>query len=256
VIYSYIKETDDRTDLDAVTLPTPLVFTDSHAHRYVGSWRWMASSRLSNELRIGGNLAPVDFKSDVDFSSGVLLNVPGISGLTSPLVTFQPQGRNTRTYQYSDTANLMMGNHAFQFGGSIEQVRINAYNFAARFPSVTFGLSSAAPAGIQLTAAQLPGIATADLTSANNLVAMLSGAITSLAQTFQVQSATSGYVGGIPNNRNWSTDNYTVFIQDNWRWKPKNVTVRAGLKWEYLAGKTTTRRSCQGAQRPDGGRRR
>ena len=234
VIYSYIKETDDRTDLDAVTLPTPLVFTDSHAHRYVGSWRWMASSRLSNELRIGGNLAPVDFKSDVDFSSGVLLNVPGISGLNSPLVTFQPQGRNTRTYQYSDTANLMMGNHAFQFGGSIEQVRINAYNFAARFPTVTFGLSSSAPAGIQLTAAQLPGIATADLTSANNLVAMLSGAITSLSQTFQVQSATSGYVGGIPNNRNWAMDNYSVFIQDNWRWKP-NVTVRAGLKWEYFS---------------------
>ena len=31
------------------------------------------------KLRIGGNLAPVDFKSDVDFSSGVILNVPGIA---------------------------------------------------------------------------------------------------------------------------------------------------------------------------------
>ena len=36
VVYSYIKETDDRTDLDTVTPTRPLVFTDAHAHRYVG----------------------------------------------------------------------------------------------------------------------------------------------------------------------------------------------------------------------------
>jgi hypothetical protein len=232
--YSYIRETDDRTDIDAVSLPTPLAFTDAHAHRYWGSWRWTASSRLQNELRVGGNLAPVDFKTDVDFSSGVLLNVPGISSLDSPLVNFQPQGRNTRTYQYSDTANLMLGNHALQFGGSLEQIRVNAYNFAARYPTVTFGLSSAAPAGLALTAAQLPGIAATDLTSANNLLAMLSGSISQLAQTFQVESQTSGFVGGIPNDRNWSLDNYAMFIQDNWRWKP-NVTIRAGVKWEYFS---------------------
>jgi hypothetical protein len=128
----------------------------------------------------------------------------------------------------------MLGNHALQFGGSMEQIRVNAYNFAARYPTVTFGFSSAAPAGIALTSAQLPGIAGADLTSANNLLAMLSGTITQLAQTFQVESQTSGFVGGIPNDRNWSLDNYTLFVQDNWRWKP-NVTIRAGLKWEYFS---------------------
>ena len=189
---------------------------------------------MQNEVRIGGNLAPVDFKSDVDFSSGVILNVPGIASLDSPLVTFQPQGRNTRTYQYSDTANLMLGDHALQFGGSLEQIRVNAYNFASRFPSTTFGFSSAAPSSLALTAAQLPGIAAADLTSANNLLAMLSGTISQLSQTFQVESQTSGFVGGIPNNRNWSLDNYTMFIQDNWRWKP-NVAIRAGVKWDYFS---------------------
>jgi carboxypeptidase family protein len=234
MIYSYIRETDDRTDIDTVSLPTPLVFTEAHSHRYVGAWRWTASSRLQNELRIGGNLSPVDFKSDVDFSSGVILNVPGIASLGSPLVTFQPQGRNTRTYQYSDNANLSWGNHALQFGGSLEQIRVNAYNFASRFPSVTFGFSSAAPSGLALTAAQLPGIAAADLTSANNLLAMLSGSISQLSQTFQVESQTSGFVGGIPNNRNWSLDNYTLYMQDNWRWKP-NVSIRAGVKWDYFS---------------------
>jgi hypothetical protein len=234
VIYSYIRETDDRTDLDGVTPEAPLVFTDAHTHRYVGSWRWTISSRFQNELRGGGNLSPVDFKSDVDFGSGILLNVPGIAGLTSPLVNFQPQGRNTRTYQYSDTANLMLGNHALQFGGSAEQIRINAYNFAARFPTVTFGISSGAPTGFALTNEQLPGISTADLTTANNLRALLSGSISQLAQTFQVENQSSGFVGGIPNDRNWSLDNYAVFIQDNWRVKP-NLTIRGGVKWEYFS---------------------
>ena len=234
VIYSYIRETDDRTDLDAVTPTSPLVFTDAHTHRYVATWRWTIASNFQNELRGGGNLSPVDFKSDVDFSSGVLLNVPGIGGINSPLVNFQPQGRNTRTYQYSDTANLVLGNHALQFGGSLEQIRINAYNFANRFPTVTFGISSGAPATLALTAAQLPGISTNDLTSANNLLALLSGSISQLAQTFQVESQTSGFVGGIPNNRNWSLDNYALFIQDNWRLKP-NLTLRGGVKWEYFS---------------------
>jgi hypothetical protein len=234
IIYSYIRETDDRTDLDGVTPAAPLVFTDAHTHRYVASWRWSISSRFQNEFRGGGNLSPVDFKSDVDFSSGVLLNVPGIAGLTSPLVNFQPQGRNTRTYQYSDTANLMIGNHALQFGGSAEQIRINPYNFAARFPTVTFGISSGAPANFALTAQQLPGISSGDLTTANNLLSMLSGTISQLTQTFQVENQTSGFVGGIPNNRNWSLDNYAMFVQDNWRVKP-NLTLRGGVKWEYFS---------------------
>jgi hypothetical protein len=234
IIYSYIRETDDRTDLDAVTPTSPLVFTDAHTHRYGGTWRWTISNRFQNELRGGGNLSPVDFKSDVDFSSGILLNVPAFGSINSPLVNFQPQGRNTRTYQYSDTANLMLGNHALQFGGSAEQIRINAYNFAARFPTVTFGIGSGAPAGFALTAAQLPGISTNDLTAANNLLSLLSGTISQLTQTFQVESQTSGFVGGIPNNRNWSLDNYALFIQDNWRVKP-NLTLRGGVKWEYFS---------------------
>jgi hypothetical protein len=240
-VYSYIRETDDRTDLDLQSPGRPLTFTESYAHRFVGAWRWTASSRLQNELRGGGNLAPVDFKSNFDFSSGIVFNTPAIAGLSTSVPSdtgtgtpFQPQGRNTRTYQISDTASLMLGDHALQFGGMLQRIKVNSYNFAARFRAATFGFSAAAPASVQLTQAQLPGITTADLATANNLVAFLSGTITSLSQTFQVESQDSGFVGGIPNDRNWSLDNSSVFIQDNWRWKP-NLTIRAGLKWEYFS---------------------
>ena len=61
---------------------------------------------MQNELRIGANLAPVGFFNDQQFSD-TLFNMPSIGGaLTSPVVTFQNQGRDTRTRQYVDTASL------------------------------------------------------------------------------------------------------------------------------------------------------
>ena len=52
------RETDDRTDLDLVTLPRRWCSPSPPCSAFVGSWRWVPSSRLQNELRIGGNLAP------------------------------------------------------------------------------------------------------------------------------------------------------------------------------------------------------
>ena len=66
------------------------------------------------------------------------------------------------------------------------------------------------------------------------MASWLSGTITSVAQTFQVENKTSGYVPGIPSNEFYTLDNIALFLQDNWRWKP-NFTVRGGLKWEYYS---------------------
>ena len=63
---------------------------------------------------------------------------------------------------------------------------------------------------------------------------MLSGTITSLTRTFQVKDQTSGYVPGIPSDRNYTLDNVAAYFQDNWRVKP-NLTLRLGLKWEYYS---------------------
>src|SRR5262249_30931933 len=158
------RETDDRPDLDAIHL-RPLVFTDSTVKLIVGAWRWTATPRLQNELRIGANLAPVAFNSTEDFG-GVIFNVPFITNRTA---TFQPQGRDTRTRQYIDNASYTIGNHSFQFGGSLQQIRVRPYNFAGRFPTVSFGFSPSAPPSLQLTAARFGGdISAADLSSANS----------------------------------------------------------------------------------------
>jgi len=232
VIGSIMRETDDRTDLDTITLPRPKTYTWSNTKRFVAAWRWLASPRLQNEVRGGFNLAPVTFENDEEFPDTIYN--PALN-LNNRVVTFQPQGRYTNTYQLNDNANFSWGDHAMQFGGSWQRVRINPYNYAGQFPTVTFGFSSVAPGSVQLNSGHFPGgIAAADVTNANALLSMLSGTISSLARTFQVKDQTSGYVPGIPSDRNYTLDNVAAYFQDNWRVKP-NLTLRLGLKWEYYS---------------------
>ena len=235
--FTRLTDVDDRTDLDTIH-ERPLVFTDATTKFFVGAWRWTATSRLQNEFRVGANLAPLDFVSTETFGPQLFNQTApanSLSGLTDPIATFQPQGRDTRTFQYIDSATLVAGNHTFQFGGSLQNIKVNPYNFAGRFPTVTLNFSGAAPASAQLTAAQFPGgISAADLAAANQHLAFLSGTVSQVSQTFQVESATSGFVPGIPNDRNYTLNNWNVYFQDNWRLK-SNFTLRAGLKWEYFS---------------------
>lgn len=227
--YAWFHERDDRGDIDAIH-DRPVVFTDSTVQRYVGAWRW-SRSRLTNEVRAGGNLAPADFISTEAYGSAIM----SLPLITDRVVAFQPQGRDTNTFQYSDVGSWLLDDHELQFGGHLQQMRVSPYNFAGRLPEVVFGFSAAAPPEVQLSASQFPGgISAADLSSANDWVAFLSGTIGAAGQTFQVQDRSSGFVEGIAGRRHYSLDNAALFLQDNWRWKP-NLTVRAGVKWEYYS---------------------
>ncbi|MCX6550251.1 MAG: hypothetical protein NTY02_04440, partial [Acidobacteria bacterium] len=144
--------------------------------------------------------------------------------------------RYTNTYQFNDSGSFIWGSHEFSFGGSLQAIRINPYNYAGQYPTVSTGFSAGvAPANLQLTSAMFPGgVSAADLSTANAQLAFQAGIITSIAQTFQVQSQTSGFVAGIPDSKNYAFDNWASYIQDSWRLKP-NFTIRAGLKWEYYS---------------------
>lgn len=235
--FQWFKETDDRTDLDAINA-RPLVFTESTVKFMSGAWRW-STAKFQNELRMGANLAPVAFNSAADVGGAIL----GVPFLTSRQVTFLPQGRDTRTRQFIDNASLILGDHSMQFGGSLQQIRVRPYNFAGQFPSLAFGFSPTAPTSIQLNANLFPQdpnnptgqrIQPTDLAGANSWVSFLNGVISSVTQTFQVRNQTSGFVPGIPNERNLSLNNLAFYFQDNWRLR-SNLTVRYGMKWEYFS---------------------
>jgi len=247
--FSRLTDVDDRPDLDAIHL-RPQIFTEATTKQLVGAWRWTVTLRLQNELRMGANLAPVAFNSSVAYP-GLLFNtgtVPGtpaegaatavLSGLAvhSPIVPFQPQGRDTRTRQYMDNASWIAGNHSFQFGGGLQQILVNPFNFRGRFPVIDTGFSAAAPPSIALTAANFPNssISAADLNAANVLRAFLSGTISRVTQVFQVKSQSSGFVAGVPNNRNYTLNDYSFYFQDSWRLR-SNLVLKLGLKWEYFS---------------------
>ena len=216
-VYSYFKETDDRTDLDFVSPDRPLVYTNSETKRYALAWRWAATSNFQNELRGGANLAPVQFLSDWDYSAGILYHtalsiINPIAGNTAETggVGFLNQGRYTDTYQLNDNASLLLGRHELQMGGSWQRNKVNPYNFRGQFPRVAFGFSPSAPAGVGLTTAQFPGgISAAELANANALASWLGGIATSVTQIYQVKDKTSGFVAGIPANENYTLDNIT-----------------------------------------------
>jgi hypothetical protein len=159
---------------------------------------------------------------------------------------FMPQGRYTNTYQFSENANLMWGNHQIQAGGSWQRNRVNPHNFAGRYPTVTLGFSATAPAGVQLTSAMFPGgISAADLSSANAMAAMLGGIVSSVARTFQVENATSGYVPGF---RRTSTTRSTTSPCNCRTIGGGSPTSRARGRQVGIAArcaKTTTSASCR-----------
>jgi hypothetical protein len=241
VVGAYFKETDDRPDLDFISGPgeRPLAFTSSPVKRFAAAWRWQPSAKVQNELRGGFNIAPVRFEV-VEGANPTVARFAGQTAtlpltLQDPEINFFPQGRNTNTYQLNDNASFTWKNHAFQAGASWQRIHVNPYNYEATIPTITWGFSAAAPASAQLTSAMFPGgISAADLSSANTMLAMLTGTMQGASRTFQVENQTSGYVAGIPNNRNYTLDNIASYVQDSWRVKP-NLTIRAGLKWEYYS---------------------
>lgn len=245
--YTYSRTSDfiDRGDLDPVNM-VPVITNDEAISLHSGAWRWTLSPTLLNEFRFGADLAPALFNSSYRNPAGLLFSTgnPMVEtrtatllglGLQTPLVTFQPQGRDTRTRQMYDNLTWVTGNHSFGFGGSMQQVRVRPFNARGQFTILTTGFSAAAPSSIQLSAANFPGgsISATDLGNANALRAFLGGVISSVSQTFQVLDQNSGFLPGLPNIRNYRLDDWNVYAKDSWRLR-SNLTISYGLKWEYF----------------------
>jgi hypothetical protein len=238
-IVTYFNELDDRPDLDFFTPANqrPFTYTSAPTKRIVGAWRWVVTPRLQNEVRGGMNLAPVRFESSYQYGAYRYAGQTGTLPLTlqDPEVNFLPQGRYTNTYQFNDSASFTRGNHAMQFGGSLQRIHVNPYNYEATIPTISWGFSSAAPANTTLKSTMFPGgISSGDLANAQTMLALVTGTIQGATRTFQVQDATSGYVDTAYSNRNFTLNNIAIYAQDSWRWK-SNLTLRYGLKWEYYS---------------------
>ena len=233
--WSWNRDVTDRPDIDTSYDTVPLV-SNNNSEKFLSlAWRWSPTGTITNEARFGFNLAPAFFFTGQKFGSFVLDD--STLPFTDPNPNFLPQGRNTRTWTGLDNASFTKGNHTIKFGGSVSRITIFNQNEFGFYPTYALGFSSANGSGFQQSDMPSSGSAyqagTADYSNAAALLTSVAGILSSVTQTFNATSQTSGYQVAAE-NRNYRENQFAIYAGDSWRVNPR-LTVTYGLRWDYYA---------------------
>ncbi|MFN0124456.1 MAG: carboxypeptidase regulatory-like domain-containing protein, partial [Blastocatellia bacterium] len=230
VIYDYNKENNLRPDVDGTqgfnTRPSTIQSSDNKL--LVLAYRWSAGARFSNEIRGGTFRSIVPFDNTDPKPANYI--VPTV--ISNPVVTFQDQGRFTRYYNIQDNADLTLGNHGLRFGGQLQYQEVDAYNDAGIVGTYSLGTNVNTPT---LVAGQFPGgIPVTQLNTANSLLALVGGIVSSGSQNFNVVNKTAGFQP-IQRFQDFRYGNHSLYVQDQWRARP-SLTLNLGLRYEVYTG--------------------
>lgn len=199
------------------------------------AWNWAPTQSITNELRAGYyHQRSLFIGEEIAYEGNTRLTFP--LNLTNPVQNSLTSGRNGRIHEIIDNASWVHGDHLFRFGGNYRRTHLEPFSFAGVIPQYTIGFGTNNPNPLSATnLAQFPGrISTTEFNNASNLLAFLSGAVSQGTQTFNVTSATSGFVEGAEQRRNLIFDLYAAYASDTWRIRP-NLTLNLGLRYEYIS---------------------
>jgi len=232
VVYNIARQTLDRPDFgDTNGFVGPQATQNAPVDFYVGAWRFSPKSSLTNEVRVGYVKAYPSFPETQPRQPFLLTTgVAALAGLiTSPESSYLFQGRNTHTYTAQDNAEYTRGNHSLRFGTVLNFFTVLRLNAGGAIPQYNLAVGTTTP---QLTTGSFAGgISSANLTTANQLYALLGGIIPSGQETFNVASANSGFVPGIGLRQSYAYEDYSGYVSDQWRVRP-HLTLNLGLRYE------------------------
>jgi hypothetical protein len=229
-VYSYRKEFLLRDDVDGGQgfSTTPFSFQDAHTQFLALAYRMNPTDRFTNEIRGGFQFSDPAFGSEFEDLVDFFVTLPLV---TNPEVTFRNQGRDTKIINFQDNAVYVKSQHSLRFGGQLNFFTILASNAAGTKPTYALGTNVNTPS---LATGQFPGgITAAQLGTANNLLALLGGIVSSGAQTFNVNSRNAGFVPGVAALRNLAYEHISTYFSDQWRVTPQ-LTLNLGLRWELF----------------------
>jgi len=200
--------------------------------RWAIAWISTVAQSITNEARFGFSSSTPLFFNREKFDLGYRLSLPLI---TNPIQNFLQQGRAPRNWDLIDNATWVHGNHTIKFGSTARFINILNFNDGGIVPqfTVNFNTTTNRSPLTNNTATFPGGLSSAQFTTANSLLGLLSGSLSSVSQTFNVADRTSGFNRGIGSNRHLDYNTLAFYGGDTWRARP-NLSLNFGLRWEYI----------------------
>ena len=215
----------------------------SNRNLLVAAWRWTIGSTASNELRVGAQLAPVNFGLGVTSSFYPTINTNlgqvtyrfGITGVNNFFLSpGNTQGRNAALGEVLDNFTWTKGSHNLAFGFTETDIHYN--DFFVESASLSFGIASGDPAAATLftngSGGNMPNIGNTDLGSAEGLYASLTGRVSSYSNAIAFDPKSGNFKIGAPLTDRVNQLELGAYASDSWRFRP-TLTLNYGVRWQY-----------------------
>jgi len=154
------------------------------------------------------------------------------SGITPVIPDQTPIIRNNPVYNFYDNLNWVKGNHTFTFGGAL--LRTHFYEIVWNNAGVlnhNLGVAAGDPITAALPQGLFPGIRPQDLAPAWALYATLTGRISGIDGSRNVDEGTHQYADFAPLTNRYGFATAGFYLQDSWRLTPQ-LTINYGFRWE------------------------
>ena len=237
----------------------PGIFTQEQAQAQIAnpyiatlSAVWTLRPNMINEAIFGtqSNQETFGIGFNIDLFKPRLMNFP--LGLASGLEerngqgfgnTFQP--RNNPIYNFVDNFHWQHGVHSFTFGGNMIRASVHQATLGdAGIPRYNFGVVSADPANSMFTASNFPNLpsgATGNnvLNDARNLYALLTGRVSSVTKTVNIDEKTHQFADFRPVMIRERESSFGLYFADSWRVN-HSLTLNYGLRWDFQGDNENT----------------